>query len=1220
MTISSTTRIAGPFTGNGTASTFAFVFKVFTANDLDVVRLNSTTGIETQLVLNGDYTVTLNDNQDSNPGGSVTLTAGALASGFKLTITSDIANLQPTDITNQGGFYPEVIEDALDRATIQIQQVAGDVSRSIRAPLSEGSPNMQLPNSTQRANSFLAFNASGLPITVPSSSLGAPVGSTSALLVSYTYGGVGAVIGNVQDKLREALSVKDFGAVGDGVADDTAAFQAAVDALPATGGCVFVPSGTYLLASTVLIDKNDVAIIGQGRSSVILKDSADYSLINVGSVAGTTEGNRIRGFSCIGLKFDGADISDTSDNYPVLYCQYVEEALVANNTFVDCNHPLRFGWGDASWALANRRARRSIAANNFIENGRYFGIEMFGTDSCLCSGNVIAGGASSTSIPCVGIRVVESITTTVSNNVITANGRGIGASSTNAQDGVVIRGNTVRGTTSGTSMSVAGPTQNWVIENNLFSGADSSASVVAIGSGGGAILQTNISFRNNVVVCTSNGTNTVRFDYPNGLQFTGNVIENANTVTRALLLQNGDGLCVVTGNTFKISSATAYAITELSGAASMNFVLKENTFSLGDPSRMLTTGGGSSAILKTADVVSVMDYGAAGNGTADDTVALTAAINASTGKILDGGGRTYKITNVISATPSNVTIQNMVIDCSSVPNQPGSPDRIISFAGTQATATLLTASALQGAFQLTVASTSGFAAEDYAWLSSSTVFESSQSVTLGQIVKIKSVDSATQVTVYNDVLYDFVTGASASLAKLTTKNRITISNVKFIGANTNTQSVLDFDKCSDVRVLDCTFEYCDYVACRVSRTVNFMASNCTIRYARAVGTSYGFAIGNGAYSAKIINCYAEDLRHFVTVGDNEGVNLFVQVANNHVSGCQDAGIDAHAACDFMVIDGNTIEGSAFDSGQLDGIIFQGLNCVMSNNIVVGARRHSIFHQCLPDVGIGSSVISGNQIRNAGGGAGTENGIYVACDPGSGGSSLDGVTITGNIISGVCNQDIQLYAISGDIKNIAISANVVNVASDTFGCIIRADAGYAIENISVTGNVFRTTGVSCLYFLGSSANIASGTISGNTILGGTNGIRLIETLNVVETGNYNTGSTRTVFVDTGSTGITMDRRRSSVVTTTAATYTVLDQDMDIIADRAGTVTLTLPTASAWRGRSINVKTIQAQTVVSASSNVAPVTDSAAGTAILPATDGAWAQLVSDGTNWVIMQRG
>ena len=138
MTISSTVRVAGPFVGNGTASVFPYAFKVFAATDLDVIRLASSTGVESTLVLNSDYSVTLNGDQNSNPGGSITLLAGALASGFTLTITSDIANLQPTDLTNQGGFYPEVITDSLDRATIQIQQISDIGDRTLKIPISDG--------------------------------------------------------------------------------------------------------------------------------------------------------------------------------------------------------------------------------------------------------------------------------------------------------------------------------------------------------------------------------------------------------------------------------------------------------------------------------------------------------------------------------------------------------------------------------------------------------------------------------------------------------------------------------------------------------------------------------------------------------------------------------------------------------------------------------------------------------------------------------------------------------------------------------------------------------------------------------------------------------------------------------------------------------------------------------------------------------------------------
>ena len=90
MTISTTTRKAGPFTGNGTTSSFPFAFKVFTAADVYVVRTSASLGPDTVLALTTDYTVALNPNQDASPGGTVTLTGGALAAGYSLTITSNV--------------------------------------------------------------------------------------------------------------------------------------------------------------------------------------------------------------------------------------------------------------------------------------------------------------------------------------------------------------------------------------------------------------------------------------------------------------------------------------------------------------------------------------------------------------------------------------------------------------------------------------------------------------------------------------------------------------------------------------------------------------------------------------------------------------------------------------------------------------------------------------------------------------------------------------------------------------------------------------------------------------------------------------------------------------------------------------------------------------------------------------------------------------------------
>lgn len=74
----------------------------------------------------------------------------------------------------------------------------------------------------------------------------------------------------------------------------------------------------------------------------------------------------------------------------------------------------------------------------------------------------------------------------------------------------------------------------------------------------------------------------------------------------------------------------------------------------------------------------------------------------------------------------------------------------------------------------------------------------------------------------------------------------------------------------------------------------------------------------------------------------------------------------------------------------------------------------------------------------------------------------------------------------------------------------------------------------------------------------------------------------------------------------------------ICNGAGSITVTLPAAASNAGRIITIKTIAAQTVVSASSNVVPLASATAGTAILAATAGKYAKLVSDGANWVTME--
>jgi len=94
------------------------------------------------------------------------------------------------------------------------------------------------------------------------------IGETDANAVNYTPAGTGAVATNVQEKLREFVSVKDFGAVGDGTTDDTAAIQAALDAIVATGkrGTLWFPAGTYKLTASLTVDISRVSIRGQNAT------------------------------------------------------------------------------------------------------------------------------------------------------------------------------------------------------------------------------------------------------------------------------------------------------------------------------------------------------------------------------------------------------------------------------------------------------------------------------------------------------------------------------------------------------------------------------------------------------------------------------------------------------------------------------------------------------------------------------------------------------------------------------------------------------------------------------------------------------------------------------------------------------------------------------------------------------------------------------------------
>jgi len=91
-------------------------------------------------------------------------------------------------------------------------------------------------------------------------------------------------------------------------------------------------------------------------------------------------------------------------------------------------------------------------------------------------------------------------------------------------------------------------------------------------------------------------------------------------------------------------------------------------------------------------------------------------------------------------------------------------------------------------------------------------------------------------------------------------------------------------------------------------------------------------------------------------------------------------------------------------------------------------------------------------------------------------------------------------------------------------------------------------------------------------------------------------------------------------TKTADFKVANGDIWHINNKSGsTCVVTLPAAASWSGRTLTFKNMQAQLLNSASSNVAPIDSTTPGTAILLNVVGNWASMVSDGTNWIIMQQ-
>lgn len=214
---------------------YSVTFPLYERSDV-AVYLGRHDGSESLLVLDADYSVSINDNQT---GGTVTLKSGVAQAGSIIAFLSNVPYTQELDLSNVSTLDVGAVEGQLDRTTQQVQQLKEQVERSVIVP----------PTSSVKTEDLVRdlFHARAEAVAAADEARQAEQdvkawpGRAEVLATGST------TPRTLYDRFADVVNVKDFGAKGDGVTDDTDAFEAAAQ----SGKAVFVPEGSYNVSRNV---------------------------------------------------------------------------------------------------------------------------------------------------------------------------------------------------------------------------------------------------------------------------------------------------------------------------------------------------------------------------------------------------------------------------------------------------------------------------------------------------------------------------------------------------------------------------------------------------------------------------------------------------------------------------------------------------------------------------------------------------------------------------------------------------------------------------------------------------------------------------------------------------------------------------------------------------------------------------------------------------------
>lgn len=294
MTVSSEQSFI-EYTGDGTTKTFTIPFYFLLGSDISIT-ITDTSGSEIVLVYGVNFSVV----GDGSPSGGAAILNTAPASGYVVSISREPPVTQETAYQENGKFPAKSHEKALDKLTMIIQSIIHRLnvfnSKAVKVP---ESGNWIAPKIADRNNRLFAWDNDGNPIAVLPQS-----GSASDVLVQLASSADGkgdalmavkapfsnSVPRTQHDKNLETISVKDFGAIGDGSADDTTAFRNALNALYGKTACLFIPAGNYRISSRIDFDlglNTHIEIRGAGNNLVEIRAvGASQSVFKITGPAG----------------------------------------------------------------------------------------------------------------------------------------------------------------------------------------------------------------------------------------------------------------------------------------------------------------------------------------------------------------------------------------------------------------------------------------------------------------------------------------------------------------------------------------------------------------------------------------------------------------------------------------------------------------------------------------------------------------------------------------------------------------------------------------------------------------------------------------------------------------------------------------------------------------------------------------------------------------------